>query len=167
MTSLATVMSNLSSRGDPLAAPPRPLTMDRSARSFMSNARRQVTRRGSMPSALPQYRWLSTSAASRLLAAVMAWKSPVKCRLISSIGATCARPPPVAPPFTPKQGPSDGSRRQIIVRRPTRFRASPRPMVVVVLPSPAAVGLMPVTSTSTPSGRAAWALTKSRLTLAL
>ena len=30
------------------------------------------------------------SADKRLWAEVMAWKSPVKCRLISSIGTTCA-----------------------------------------------------------------------------
>ena len=52
----------------------------------------------------------------------------------------------------PKLGPSDGSRRQITARVPMRFSASPRPTVVVVLPSPAGVGLMPVTSTSAPSG---------------
>ncbi len=33
---------------------------------------------------------VSSSAASRLLAAPMAWKSPVKCRLISSMGTTWA-----------------------------------------------------------------------------
>jgi hypothetical protein len=52
----------------------------------------------------------------------------------------------------PKLGPSDGSRRQITAREPMRFNASPRPTVVVVLPSPAGVGLMPVTSTNAPSG---------------
>ena len=71
-------------------------------------------------------------AESRLFALVMAWKSPVKCRLISAMGATWAWPPPVAPPFTPKQGPSEGSRRQIMVRVPAAFSASPRPMVEVV-----------------------------------
>ena len=49
---------------------------------------------------------------------VMAWKSPVKCRLMSSIGTTCAYPPPAAPPFMPNDGPSDGSRRQIIAFLP-------------------------------------------------
>ena len=39
-------------------------------------------------SALPQWIWLSIIAASRLCALVMAWKSPVKWRLISSIGTT-------------------------------------------------------------------------------
>ena len=34
--------------------------------------------------------WLSSSAASRLLASAIAEKSPVKCRLMSSIGTTCA-----------------------------------------------------------------------------
>ena len=71
---------------------------------------------------------------------------------MSSIGATCAWPPPVAPPFMPKHGPSEGSRRQIIVRLPAAFSASPSPIVVVVLPSPAGVGLMPDTSTKRPLG---------------
>ncbi len=70
----------------------------------MSIARRQLIRRGSSPSALPQCRWLSIIAARRLLAAVTAWISPVKWRLMSSIGTTCARPPPVAPPFTRNTG---------------------------------------------------------------
>ena len=167
MTSEATVMSNPSSRGAPLETPPRPLTMERSARSFMSSTRRHRMRRGSMPSGLSQNRWLSSIAASRLCAAVMAWKSPVKCRLIWSIGPTCARPPPVAPPLMPKQGPRLGSRRQIMVFVPRRLSASPRPMVVVVLPSPAGVGLMPVTSTSRPAGALARAATKSSPILAL
>jgi hypothetical protein len=90
-------------------------------------------------------------AAKRLWAAVIAWKSPVKCRLIASIGATCARPPPVAPPFLPNTGPSEGSRKAITARLPIRFRASPSPMVVVVFPSPGGVGLMAVTKTNFPS----------------
>ena len=67
----------------------------------------------------------------------------------------------------PKLGPSDGSRRQITAREPMRFSASPRPTVVVVLPSPAGVGLMPVTSTSAPSGRSSSDLMKSMPILAL
>ncbi len=54
MTSEATVMSNPASRGKPLAAPPNEVTISRSARSFMSTARRQVMRRVSMSSLLPQ-----------------------------------------------------------------------------------------------------------------
>ena len=54
ITSEATVMSNPSSRGKPLATPPGEATIPRSARSFMSRQRRQVIRRASMPSALPQ-----------------------------------------------------------------------------------------------------------------
>ena len=69
-------------------------------------------RRGSMPSSLPCRRCESSIAASRLFAAPIAWMSPVKWRLISSIGTICARPPPAAPPLAPKTGPSDGSRRQ-------------------------------------------------------
>ena len=83
----------------------------------------------------------------------MASKSPVKCRLMSSIGTTCAWPPPAAPPFMPNTGPSEGSRRQTMAFLPMRFSASPRPTLVVVLPSPAGVGLIAVTRISLPSGR--------------
>ena len=67
---------------------------------------------------------------------------------MSSIGTTCAYPPPAAPPFIPKHGPSEGSRRQIAARLPIRLSASPKPTVTVVLPSPAGVGVIAVTSTS-------------------
>ena len=90
MTSLATVMSKPSSRGTPCILPPRPSTILRSWRSFMSTQRFQVIFLTSMPSLLPCWMWLSSIAASRLFAAPMAWKSPVKCRLMSSIGTTCA-----------------------------------------------------------------------------
>ena len=83
-------MSKPSLRGNPLPMPPSEQTISRSARSFMSTTRRHEMRRASSPSALPWWMWLSSSAASRLLAAPMAWKSPVKCRLTSSIGTTCA-----------------------------------------------------------------------------
>ena len=89
MTSEATVMSNPVSRGTPLILPPRPMTVSRSARSFMSSTRRNGMSRWSIPSALPWCRWLSTIAASRLCAAVIAGKSPVKWRLMSSMGTTC------------------------------------------------------------------------------
>jgi hypothetical protein len=59
---------------------------------------------------------------------------------------------PAPPPLTPKQGPSDGSRTQTIARLPIAFNASPKPTVVVVLPSPAGVGVMAVTRMSLPSG---------------
>ena len=54
MTSEPGTMTKRSSRvpGPPLI-PPRPTTIERSARSFMSMVRGQVIRRGSMPSALP------------------------------------------------------------------------------------------------------------------
>src|ERR1700760_4046694 len=67
----------------------------------------------------------------------------------------------------PKLGPSDGSRRQIKAREPMRFSASPNPTVVVVLPPPAGVGLMPVTSTSAPSGLLSSALMWSMAIFAL
>ena len=90
MTSEATVISKPPSRGTPWAGPPSPSTMLRRARSFMSTTRFHSTRRVSTPSALPCVRWLSSIAASRLCAAPMACMSPVKCRLMSSMGASCA-----------------------------------------------------------------------------
>ena len=143
-------MSKPSLRGMPLLLPPRPVKMSRSWRSFMSMQRRHTTRRGSMFSALPCWMWLSTIAASRLLAAVMACRSPVKWRLMSSIGMICAQPPPAAPPLTPKTGPRDGSRSASTAFLPRRRSASARPMETVVLPSPAGVGLMAVTRMSLP-----------------
>ena len=151
MISDATVISYPSSRGIPLVLPPSPSTTFRSWRSFMSTQRLQVIFLGSMFSSLPWKMWLSIIAASRLFAAPIAWKSPVKCRLMSSMGTTCAYPPPAAPPFTPKTGPRDGSRRATITFLPSFCMPSARPTVVVVLPSPAGVGLIAVTRINLPS----------------
>ena len=71
----------------------------------MSTQRRQVTVSGSIPSLLPCRRCASRSAARRLFAAPIAWMSPVKWRFMSSIGTTCAKPPPAAPPLIPNTGP--------------------------------------------------------------
>src|SRR5512144_173301 len=106
-------------------------------------------------------------AASRLLAAVIACRSPVKWRFRSSIGTTCAYPPPAAPPLTPNTGPSDASR-----RHSTGFRPSfPSPCVsetdVVVFPSPAGVGVIAVTLISFASGRSASRSMTDRSTFAL
>ena len=72
MTSLATVMSKPSSRGVPFTLPPRPSTIKRSWRSFMSMQRFQAMRRGSMFSGLPCWMELSIMAANRLFAVPMA-----------------------------------------------------------------------------------------------
>ena len=53
----------------------------------------------------------------------------------------------------PNTGPRDGSRSATTAFFPIFRRPSARPTVVVVLPSPAGVGVMAVTSTSLPSGR--------------
>ena len=144
----------------------RPPTL-RSARSLTSRTRFHSTWRTSMPSALPWWRWLSSAAASRLWAEVIAWKSPVKWRLMSSIGTTCERPPPVPPPFMPSVGPIDGSRSAMTGRAPIRQSACPSPMVMVVLPSPAGVGVMDDTTTSLPSGWSRRAASARSSTLAL
>src|SRR3954454_25043012 len=84
MTSDAAVMSNPLWRGTPSSRPPRPTTMLRRARSLTSRTRGHVIDDGSIPSGLRWYSELSTIAASRLCAAVTAWKSPVRCRFMSS-----------------------------------------------------------------------------------
>ena len=60
------------------------------------------------------------------------------------MGKACEYPPPVAPPFIPNTGPREGSLRHAIDFFPIFLRASVRPTVVVVFPSPAGVGLMAV-----------------------
>ena len=88
MTSEATVMSKRVLRSTP--SPPWPMVIWRSARSFRSTTRGQEMSLGLMLSSLPWNRWLSSTAAHRLWAVVMAWMSPVKWRLMSSMGITWA-----------------------------------------------------------------------------
>ena len=59
----------------------------------------------------------------------------------------------------PNTGPRLGSRRQSMVFLPRAFSASARPQLMVVLPSPAGVGLMAVTKISLPCF---WAFLASR-----
>ena len=65
---------------------------------------------------------------------------------MSSIGITCEYPPPAAPPLSPNTGPNDGSRNTATACFPILFNPSVRPIDTVVLPSPAGVGDMAVTS---------------------
>src|SRR2546427_3341789 len=150
ITSLAAVITNSSSRGTPCFGPPRPVTMLRSWRSFMSRHRGNKTRVGSMFSSFPWKMCASRIAATKLFAAPTAWMSPVKCRLISSVGRTWARLPPVAPPSVPKTGPTDGPATATMPFFPRRLSAWPSPTVVRVLPSPYRVGVVPVTRTNFP-----------------
>src|SRR6187200_2807741 len=133
----------------------------------MSTARRQSMRSWSILCGLPCRIEASSMAASRLLAAPIAWMSPVKWRLRSSIGTTCVMPPPAAPPLMPNTGPSDGSRRHATGFLPMWPSPCVRPTSVVVLPSPAFVGVMPVTQMSLPSGLSDSRSITSRLTLPL
>ena len=134
-------------RGTPFCAPPRPISISRSARSLTSTTRFQRTVSGTIWSGLSSRIEVSIAAASRLLAAATAWKSPVRCRLKSSIGTTWLLPPPAAPPLMPKTGPIEGWRIVQTAFCPMRFKASESPIVCTVLPSPAGVGVMAVTST--------------------
>ena len=59
----------------------------------------------------------------------------------------------------PKEGPSEGSRRQSIAFLPMWLSASVKPTVVVVLPSPAGVGVIADTRMSLPFGLPASDLT--------
>ena len=152
MISEATAISNFSSRE---YAPDFFLIFKvicRSARSLRSRQRFQNIFFGSILSSFPKYMWLSISDAKRLFAAATAWMSPVKWRLISSIGITCAYPPPAAPPFIPIEGPRDGSRSAKTAFFPILFKACARPIEVVVFPSPAGVGVIAVTKISFPFG---------------
>ncbi len=67
---------------------------------------------------------------------------------MSAIGIIWDFPPPVAPPFMPKTGPSEGSLSARQTLSPIDFSASAMPIETVVLPIPALVGLMAVTNTS-------------------
>ena len=120
-----------------------------------------------MPSSLPWNTCASMNADSRLLADVIACRSPVKWRFRSSIGTTCAKPPPAAPPLTPKIGPSDGSRRQRIGLRPMWPRPCASATEEVVLPSPAGVGVIAVTFTILRIGPVAQAGDRRQLDLRL
>ena len=66
------MMTKRSSRAGPPFTPPRPTTMLRSARSFMSMVRGHVMRRTSKPDALPWCRCASSIADNRLCALAMA-----------------------------------------------------------------------------------------------
>src|SRR6476469_9187492 len=109
----------------------------------------------------------SMNAASMLFAAATAWKSPVKWRFRSSMGTTWVYPPPAAPPLIPKIGPSDGSRRQSTGRLPIWPSPWVSDTVVVVLPSPALVGVIADTHTIFASGAPARRSIALRLILAL
>ena len=67
----------------------------------------------------------------------------------------------------PKTGPREGSRSATMAFLPRRFSASARPMVVVVLPSPAGVGLMAVTRISLPRPAASLRQSAGAVTFAL
>ena len=95
--------------------------------------------------------WLSIRLESKLLAAVIACISPVKWRLISSIGATWTWPPPVAPPLIPKTGPKEGSLNAKIDFFPILERPSAIAIETVVFPSPKGVGFIAVTKINLPS----------------
>jgi hypothetical protein len=68
------------------------------------------------------------------------------------MGTTWARPPPAAPPLMPKTGPSEGSRRHSSGSLPIAPRPCVSDTAVVVLPSPALVGVTPATHTMFASG---------------
>ena len=165
----ATVMSNLVSLSIPnsfgsLLSPIRTL---RSARSLTSRTLGHIILSGSILSLFPLRRWLSIIAATRLCDAVIACISPVKFRLNSSIGITCAYPPPAAPPFMPNVGPIDGCLIAITLFLPILCIACPSPTVVVVLPSPSGVGVIADTTMYLAFGRSCNLLRTDKSILAI
>ena len=109
MISEATLISKPVARGNTGLGEPsfslsslKPTRISRRARSHTSTTRRQVMVFGSMSRRfrprlascssvwrLSWYRRVSSAAATRLCDTVIAWMSPVRCRLKSSIGTTC------------------------------------------------------------------------------
>ena len=89
MTSDAGVILNPSSLGIPFAVPPKPIVILRNALSFISITRFQSIVLGSKLKLQHLLcKLLSINAESKLFAFSTALKSPVKCKLISSIGKT-------------------------------------------------------------------------------
>ena len=84
---------------------------------------------------------------------------------MSSIGNTCEYPPPAAPPFIPKQGPREGSRRATMAFLPMWFKPWANATEVVVFPLPLLLGVVAVTKISLPWLICAWLGTKSTLAL--
>ena len=72
---------------------------------------------------------------------------------MSAAGCTVERPPPVPPPLCPNTGPKDGCRSVRATLLPMRASPWVRPTATVVLPSPAGVGVMAVTTTNRPGVR--------------
>ncbi len=83
---------------------------------------------------------------ARLFAFVIASMSPVSPSESAVKGTTCARPPPAADPLMLNVGPLEGWRTHPATFFPSRPSPSTSPSVVVVLPSPSAVGVIAVTS---------------------
>ena len=146
ITSEAGVILKPSCLGTPFAVPPKPMVISLKALSFISITRFQRMVRGSIFKLATLF-WilLSIRAANKLFAFSTALKSPVKCKLISSIGTTWEYPPPAAPPLIPKTGPNEGSLNTTVACFPILFNPSVRPIEIVVLPSPAGVGVKAVT----------------------
>ena len=91
MTSEATVMSNPVWRGKPLATPPkRRHGVPERAVVHVDHAAPGDPTLVDLQLVAPVDMIVDHRAQSRLCAAVIAWKSPVKWRFISSIGTTCA-----------------------------------------------------------------------------
>ena len=143
----------------PSSLPPRPISMFLRPCAQKSSAQRICTRSGSMSrrfsprSASHASSWLRSccmrlfsATIARLFAFVIASMSPVSPSDSEVRGTTCARPPPAALPLMLNVGPPDGWRTQPTTFLPRRPRPSTRPSVVVVLPSPSAVGVIAVTS---------------------
>ena len=66
------------------------------------------------------------------------------------LGSIMALPPPTAPPFLPKTGPSDGSLKSATDIYPSLLSESQSPILKVVLPSPYGVGFVLVTKINLP-----------------
>ena len=154
MTSDATVMSKPSSREKPLETPPSEETIERSARSFMSTTRRQLMRRVSSAERIAPIDVIVDQRGEQVVGGAdgveVAGEMEVDVLHRHDLGVAAAgRAALDAETWAERLG----SRRQHSAFLPMWLRPSVRPTVVVVLPSPAGVGVIAVTRMSLPSGR--------------
>ena len=151
MTSEATVMSKPSSRGKPLETPPSELTIARSARSFMSRTRRQAMRRLSSAEPVAPVDVVVDHRGEQVVrrrdGVEVAGEVEVDVLHRHDLGIAAAGGAALDAEAGPERGLAQAHHRLLA----DAVEASPRPTVVVVLPSPAGVGLMAVTRTSLPS----------------
>ena len=102
MTSLAAVMSKPVSRGTPSVRPPRPITMSRSARSFMSMTRFHEHAPRVEPERVAVVQVVVHQRGQQVVRARDGVEVAGEVHVDVEAGITCDLPPPAPPPFMPE-----------------------------------------------------------------